>query len=107
MRTWLGSIAVVCCVAAVGGIAYIHGFERALGHVAWQHRLTLIRAYSDEIAFRGGPCVLLAVAAVLAARSGVLHGVTAAIAVAGLTGQFVKAFWDSERPWPWLLGTPP
>lgn len=83
MRTVAGLIAVVCCAAAVGGIAYLHGFERALGHEDWQYRSALIRAYSDEVIFRAGPCALLAVAAVLAARFGVWPGAAAAVAVLG------------------------
>lgn len=83
MRAAAGFIAVVCCVAAVGEIAYLHGFERALGHEAWRHQPELIRAYSDEVIFRAGPCLLLAVAAVIAARSGVWPGVAAGAAVLG------------------------
>jgi hypothetical protein len=83
MRIGLASIAVVCCLAAIGGIAYFHGFERAMGREEWQYRPALIRAYSDEVVFRAGPCMLLAVAAVLAACFRVLPGVVAAFAILG------------------------
>jgi hypothetical protein len=83
MRTAAVFVAVLCCVAAAGGIAYLHGFERALGHEAWRHRPALIRAYSGEVAFRAGACALLAVAAVLAARFRVRPLGMAVVAVVG------------------------
>jgi hypothetical protein len=45
MRIAAAFVAVLVCAASAGGIAYLHGFERALGHEAWQHRPVLIRAY--------------------------------------------------------------
>jgi hypothetical protein len=103
MRTAAGLIAVVCCAAAVGGITYLHGFERALGHEHWQYRPALIRAYSDEVIFRAGPCVLLAIVAVLAAWSGVRSGVTAVAAVLGSALSAAGTYYTIRqyiREWP-------
>ncbi|MBO0699821.1 MAG: hypothetical protein J2P46_15595 [Zavarzinella sp.] len=83
MRIAAGLIAVACCVAAVGAIAYLHGFQRALGSEDWQYRPELIRVYSGEVVVRAGPCVLLAVVAVLAALSGVRPVGVAAASVLG------------------------
>ena len=83
MRTAAGVIAVACCLAAMAGIAYLHGFERALGHEEWRHRPALVEAYSSEVVFRAGPCALLAAAAALAAWFGVRPVATAAAAVLG------------------------
>jgi hypothetical protein len=83
MRVWRGLVALACCVASAGGTAYLHGFERALGHEDRQYRPALIQAYSDEVVFRAGPCVVLAVAVPLATWFGVLPNLTAATAILG------------------------
>jgi hypothetical protein len=83
VRIVAGLVAVVCCAAAAVGIVYLHGFERALGREDWQYRPVLIHAYADEVVFRAGPCVLFAVAAAIAAVSGVRPGRAAVAAVLG------------------------
>lgn len=84
VRITAASLAVGCCVAAVGGIAYLHGFERALGEEAWERRPELIGVYSSGVVFRAGPCGLFALASVgtaFAARSRGLSVAVAGVAV--------------------------
>jgi hypothetical protein len=83
MRSRLGLTAILCCVASIGAITYLHGFERALGHVDWQYRPALIHAYSSEVVFHAGPCVVLAVVVIFSMRLGVWSGFTAAVAIVG------------------------
>ena len=73
MRLWPGLVAAACCAASAAGVAYLHGFDRALGHEDWRHRPELIKAYSGEVVFRAGPCGVPAAAALLSAWSGVWH----------------------------------
>ncbi|MGL6073870.1 MAG: hypothetical protein ACRC8S_06895 [Fimbriiglobus sp.] len=83
MRTVAALIAVVCCVAAVIGIAYLHGFERGFGREEWRHRPALISAYETEVRFRAGPCVAFALASVAIAVFGRSRAL--AVATAGAT----------------------
>jgi hypothetical protein len=84
VRRWRGWIALVVCVAAAAGVAHLHGYERGLGHEDWRYRPALIGAYSRDVAFHAGPCVLAGIAAVLAAwrRTWTWLAPAAAVAVA-------------------------
>jgi cytochrome c biogenesis protein CcdA len=92
MRTSLGCIAAVCALVGAVEIARLHGYERALGRDDWQYRSALIEAYSDEVVFRAGPCVLAALAALLSIRGrrGGLRSVAVlVVAVVSVAGTYL------------------
>ncbi len=69
MRYAICALTVLVCLGATAGIAYLHGYERVLGHEEWRFETRLVRAYANEIPIHAGPLGILALASVLSIRS--------------------------------------
>jgi hypothetical protein len=93
MGRWCGLVASILCFAGAVGASHLHGYERALGSEDWQYRAALIEAYSGEVAFRAGPCVLAGIAALFAAR----HRTTISIASVSVSAMSVVATYLTIR----------
>jgi hypothetical protein len=96
-------VAFACCLGAAVGVAYLHGFDRALEHVDWRYRPELIEAYLGEIVFRSGPCVLAGTAALLSAWFRVRLGVASVGAVAVAATSVVGGYLTIRQ----YVATPP
>jgi hypothetical protein len=88
MRSGLRFFAAACCLVAAGAVVNLHGFERALGHDDWQYRPALIAAYSREVVFRAGPCILMGLVAWFG-RSGWLAATALVVAFVSVTGAYL------------------